>query len=566
MAKIILFIVLIFPILTFGQNTLFYEKDTIKFTQRTGGNLDSIDMSYSNQLSTFYGGSLNVSNNIISAQFIFQNKGFQNFTSIPGYKSMVFSGSPHLGFSYSFGSKGTQFLHFDFQQVLSKNRLLNINCQRNSSKGFLRNSQYTDNSFDFQIRKRSLIYSYLFQSSYLSKTSGLNGGILNDANIDQGLEFLLVRSQTANNSYKIANISLTNYFNTLKDSINGIGLVTKHKYDIISKEFIDNELNVKIREQYRLASIKTAGGVYFKTKNILFDALLQHRFWDYQNLSNHHQKNEINLTSSLQVRNSKYQFQNEASFNLIGAGGEWFNNATVQTKVNKIAFSGNVTIEQKWPEPTQRFYFSDNYNYKLNDYKLQSRIYTSGTINYKLKEINFIQLNFSNAILHNNYLFIDSTWRNDTMNIININSITLNANFKFGKLNFQPKITFNIPSKNFKYLSGTVLNTRVFIKKKMFKAKKMEAMYGVDVSWLSSYRLMKYNSSMDVFTFQNTSNSFTSMTNLSAFFGFSLGEFRFYTRFENIGYFWNDKTNQVLEGFPIQKNFVRLGLTWDFFN
>ena len=56
------------------------------------------------------------------------------------------------------------------------------------------------------------------------------------------------------------------------------------------------------------------------------------------------------------------------------------------------------------------------------------------------------------------------------------------------------------------------------------------------------------------------------MTNLSAFLGFSIGEFRFFTRMENIGYFWNDKSNEVLVGFPIQKNFIRLGLTWDFFN
>ena len=103
-------------------------------------------------------------------------------------------------------------------------------------------------------------------------------------------------------------------------------------------------------------------------------------------------------------------------------------------------------------------------------------------------------------------------------------------------------------------------------KKKIFKAKKMEGIYGVDFAWISSYNLMTYNTEIDVFTLNETKRVFSSMTNLSAFLGFSLGEFRFFTRMENIGYFWNDKSNQVLVGFPIQKNFIRLGLTWDFFN
>ena len=77
---------------------------------------------------------------------------------------------------------------------------------------------------------------------------------------------------------------------------------------------------------------------------------------------------------------------------------------------------------------------------------------------------------------------------------------------------------------------------------------------------------MAYNYTIDVFSIENTSKQFVQMTNLSAFFGFTLGDFRMYARMENIGYFWNDKRNQIVEGFPIQKNFIRLGVTWDFFN
>ena len=100
----------------------------------------------------------------------------------------------------------------------------------------------------------------------------------------------------------------------------------------------------------------------------------------------------------------------------------------------------------------------------------------------------------------------------------------------------------------------------------MFKAKKLEGIYGVDFSYISNYRLLNYNYRIDVFTTENQLANFHNMTNLSAFLGFSLGEFRFFTRVENIGYFWNNSDNQIVVGYPIQKNLIRLGITWDFFN
>ena len=169
-------------------------------------------------------------------------------------------------------------------------------------------------------------------------------------------------------------------------------------------------------------------------------------------------------------------------------------------------------------------------------------------------------------MLKNNYFFLDNTWRNDTLNSILINNLIFSGAIKLGILHIQPKITITIPSDNFNYIPSSTFNSRIFIKKKMFKAKKMEGVFGTDISWISSYRLMSYTSSMDVFSLENTNMNFNSMMNISAFFGFSLGEFRFYTRLENLGYFWNNPQNQVLIGYPIQKNFIRLGITWDFFN
>ena len=575
MIRSLFLFLIIFPFSLIGQYNLFTEKDSITILHRTGGGLiDSLDMSYSYPISTFSGGTLNTINSIISPKFIFEKVGLQNFRDVIANKQMVFSGLPHLGFSYSFGSKGTQFLHFDYQQALSKKTLLNLNYQRNSSNGFLRNSKYSDNTFSFQLRKNNKFYSYYLESSYSSKITGLNGGVTNFENIDsQGLEFLPINNSYSKNNLKIASVKLNNYFNLLNDSIKAIGIVTKHQYEVTNRQYTDENIfnkwnidSLKTRDQYRFASIKTSSGLYLKSKKSYFDFLIQQRYWDYQNLGIHNDTSEINLTSTLKVDIKKFELKNDAVFNLIGAGGEWSNKSSISSDYNKINICASLQLEQKWPEAFQRFYFSNNYSYKLGEFKLQSRVNSLISVRYKLNKLNFLQFSYSNSILHNNYFFIDSLWRNDTLNLISINSLSVNGNIKFGFFYIQPNISLNIPSSNFLYIPKTTINTRMFIKKKMFKAKKMEGIYGVDLAWISTYNLMTYNNEIDVFTFNDTKRVFNSMTNLSAFLGFSLGEFRFFTRMENIGYFWNDKSNQVLVGFPIQKNFIRLGLTWDFFN
>lgn len=559
-----------------GQEQLFTERDTVKFSSRTGGELDSVDMSYSNQLSTFPGGGLNFENNTITPLFIKQHAGLQNFRFIPELSPMKFSAVPHIGFSYSFGAKGTQFLHYDYQQAFSRKTLINIEGKRISSAGFLRNSNFNDNLVSLQLRHYDRIYSMVLEGSYSSKKISLSGGITDDSNLDiQGLDFLPVAKADALDSIKLANVKLSNYFNFLADSSNAIGLVTKHQYQVESRVYLENEYipmplwnidSMETRDQYRLASVRNSAGFYSKAKRLYIDALVQHRYWDFQNLSIHHDTNELNFTSKLRFDHKVFLLNNDLALNIIGAGGEWSNKSSIRTNYRKIKLIGSLEIEQKLPEPFQRFYFSNYHEYNLSKYELQSRLFTNITASYTVSSKISIQLNYSNSILHNNYFFIDTTWRNDTLTTIAINSFSVSGSTHFKFIYLLPKITFNLPTANFNYLPSTSINARLFIKKRMFKAQKMEGIVGVDASWISSYNLLNYNTPIDVFVFNTSTQQFNAMSNLSVFFGFAIDEFRFYARMENIGYFWNDKHNQVLTGYPIQKNFLRLGITWDFFN
>jgi hypothetical protein len=121
-------------------------------------------------------------------------------------------------------------------------------------------------------------------------------------------------------------------------------------------------------------------------------------------------------------------------------------------------------------------------------------------------------------------------------------------------------------SENLNFIPSFVFSNRLFLKGKMFKAKKMEAIGGIDISFLSSSETLNYNPILDVFYFNSGSQIFKDYTSFSMFFGFEISEFRFYTRIENISYSFIDKKNQIVIGYPVQPNFVRLGIVWDFFN
>ncbi len=553
---------------------MFIEKDSIKFGYRTGGDIDSIDMTYANHLSNFAGTTFNTQNNLVSNLFLQKRSGLQNFREPFTFNDLRYSSSPHLGFSYSFGSKGSQFLHFDYQYAISKNTLLNINYLRNSSNGFLRNSKYFDNTFDVQIRKNGKSYSNLFQGFYSNRSIGLNGGVTDFTLIDsQGLDYVSIENSSAKSMIKLAEIKDQNFFNLLKDSLKGFGLTTKHIYSVTRREFSEtnkifnaNYDSTQTHDQYRLAGISNGAGIYIKSTKLCFDILIQHKYWDYQNLGTHKDTSEVNLTSSIEYNTRNIRFKNDLNSNLIGAGGEWSNKATLNLKTRRLNYKISLQAEQKWPDVFQRLYFSNSLAYHLNNYKLQTRIYSAFEMKYDFSLRNFIQLEYANSNLINNYFFIGNQWRNDTLKSLLINSFKLKWSLTIGKFTLQPSFTYNLTPTNFDFLPKTVFNSRLFFKKKMFKAKKLEGIYGVDFSYISNYRLLNYNYRVDVFTTENQLLKFENMTNLSAFFGFSLGEFRFYTRVENIGYFWNNSANQIVVGYPIQKNFIRLGITWDFFN
>ena len=116
------------------------------------------------------------------------------------------------------------------------------------------------------------------------------------------------------------------------------------------------------------------------------------------------------------------------------------------------------------------------------------------------------------------------------------------------------------------YLPNHTYGGRLAYTRRVFKAKKMELLFAVDYKNIDAYTLMNYNPLLDNWVMNSQNESSVKRMELHATFGFSIEEFRFFTRIENIQDFWTDPVQQIATNYYRAPFIIRLGLTWDFFN
>jgi hypothetical protein len=194
--------------------------------------------------------------------------------------------------------------------------------------------------------------------------------------------------------------------------------------------------------------------------------------------------------------------------------------------------------------------------------KLSSSIHLYSSIRSKLD----LTANASFVNLKNNYWFINSLWRNDTLTNLAAVQFNLRAAYRIKNWYLQPSYSYAFNSSTVNFIPNHQINLRTFMKGGLFKAKKLQAYIGVDASYASQFSAIQFNSLSGTYEFWNSQDINKGYANLHFFTGFQIDEFKFYVRFENIGYFWNQHSMPVLRNYPIPGTQFRLGLTWDFFN
>jgi len=577
----ILFLILLFTnTLVTGQ--IEYDPDTLTYNERIGGTIDSIDIRNADLPTTFDGGRSISSPIGRSTLNFYQNLTSRTFQRFSSFDKIKFSALPHFGFAYSFGGQSAQFIRLRYSQVFNEHLILNVNYDRNSGTGAFRSNTFQRDDLTVQLQREALRYSFQLKGSYQARSMDHSGGMLIDSTLieDLGLEFTPVLKGDASSKVKLGTVGLKNYINITGDSSNHFGLTTSHNYAIVNRVYLESDTDslhliypnvfidsITTRDQFNWASISNAGGVYFSNIKSRFyiDGLIEHTYWGFQNLGKYTDTNEINLVSNARIRVKDFELRNKFNFNIVGAYNQWGEDVRLVYKRPRFKLSGGLTVQNIAPDPLQRKYFANNYQYALPTIENQFWLRTGGKVLWNIKDSSLTigaGADFTN--LSSTYLFDGETWRSDSLGDFSFASVGVKATVSFGILNIHPSIVYTADAHG--YLPEVQVYTRLFLKARLFKAKKLEALIGVDGSYISSFNHQIYNPAMDLMDWYSAPGNTKPLTNLHFFTTLGIDEFRFYVRYENIGYFWNDKTSQEISGYPIAGTRVRIGLTWDFFN
>lgn len=563
--------------------------DTILFTQRTGGIQDTFDITGNPLPSSFDGGRNLSSQQALSADQLFQDFTKYRLNTFSSQDRIRYSSLPHLGFAYSFGSQGTQFLHLRYTQAFLHGFKLNLDYDRMTGAGLMRTSEFSSDDVRLRLQRDGLRYSLKLSGSFESyrvshpggldtDTAAITGNVTLDSLIGLGLEFVPVL-RTANSVTRMAKAELQNFLNFTSDSLNHFGLVTKHQFEIINRKFFESNNGVNIdsytmfnydstqtQDVWNHPSIANGAGVYFlnKTTGFYVDGTLQHRYWNSWDVRDLRDTSEIDLKSELRFEWKGISLKNSLRFNLVGGFNGWEDRASAQYASRKLKVNAHAIFSSLPADAIQRFYYGNNYDYELANINRQVWFKVGGNASYIVRD-SLLSLEGKATLfsLPSVYTFDGASWGlNDSLGTGN--SLEFGAHLQWKFLHWRPSVVLSTDRYN--YLPTFQGYSRLFIKGRLFEAKKLAAVIGVDAAYNNGFALRTYIPSMDAFYWDNTIGSNPGMFNLHFFASLGIDQFRFYARFENIGYFWNDRTIQEANGYPIAGTRVRVGVSWDFFN
>ena len=304
----------------------FFRLDSIKMDHRIGGKLDSIDFIASSS-STVPGGQ----NTLPTTGLLFNSTGGQQFYSFNDWKTMRFSGLPHIGFAYSFGNQGSQFVQAEYQQVFNKTTLLNIDYIKRVSNGYLRNSDYNHNDLQAQLQRIGNFYSFEMKGSYESSRVAQNGGLVSDtlAN-DFPLIFLPVMKEDAETNTTRIRLVENNYFDFNKDSTRAFGLFMQHELKIKKFVYQENDTiyglynsinfdSLQTYDQHQWSQVSSGAGIFLKNSSNFLKVGADAKFWNFQNLGRYNDTTEISVFTDYNYSKIRIGITNQFEFNLIGS-------------------------------------------------------------------------------------------------------------------------------------------------------------------------------------------------------------------------------------------------------
>jgi len=552
------------------------ELDTLLFRDRTGGELDSVDIANSLRASTMDGARFALGPNDLMASRFYTMRTQPVYFSNYSEKRLRFSALPRIGFHYSFGAQGTQFFHANYTQSYNRHLILNLDYNRNASNNYVRNSAFEQHQLRLRLNGTWNKYAFSLLAGYGLDKTDYSGGLFSDTLIENfGLEFMPVNKSDANSRSEFVDIRLTQFVNFGDSSIR-YGLKLENGLEVLNRKYWENDTIFGIYtnytdsfatyDQYNLPRLNNAAGLFFSNSNLYVDAVVHSSYWEYQNTGLYTDTTELGIQSELTYQKNRLRIRNNMNFNLFGNFNQWTDDFSFSYALNSSSsFQSKFSVGQLSPLIHQRHYRSNNFSYHLDEILKMGRVEGSVDYTYKLKDslggffvgTSFLQLN-------NPYVWNDSLWSNAKYDEIRNITVDLGFKIRWKSLYMQSNLRLNISDNNF--LPLFTYSGRLYIKKPVFEAQKMKILFGAEPQFFSSIQQQTFLPAMDAFYWNSDPLLLPSLFNLHVFGGFEIDEFRFYLRMEELGWLWNDRKRQDVTAYPLAGMRFRVGVTWDFFN
>ena len=351
-----------------------FECDTLGFEQRTGGRLDSIDISLSLPASTSDGNYFTLHSNNLTALKIARD--LQSPLFLESFKKLPlrFSALPRIGFHYSFGSKASQFFHVNYTQALNKHLIFNIDYTRNTASAFLRNSTFEHHDLNYIFVGRWKKYDFELSGGYALKKVNYSGGLVSDTLLDVfALEFLPVNKSSANSRYSAGKVNLIQRIN-IGDSLTRYGIKLKSALEVHNRKYLERDTlfgiytnyvdSFETYDQFNLPELDLGAGLFFSRKNFYVEASYVLSYWEFQNTGLYTDTLEHDMESVLSWRLGKWTFMNSNELNLAGNFGNVRNRFDLRYNFKKgRALIVSYDFANEVPEPLFRYYNSNNFSY-----------------------------------------------------------------------------------------------------------------------------------------------------------------------------------------------------------
>ncbi len=577
----VLLFIIVFPQISWSQMDATIQLDSLKINYKTGGTLDSVDrisLVYPNSFST---------NNFPNFQFLdarlYLNpeKGIL-FSNPTINNQLYFTALPHIGFSYVFGTQGTQLLNFNYQQAFKYNFIINASIKRNQTAGFYRNSAPQNNVFDIRIGRIGKIHTFLFSGLYANESSAWNGGIEIDSLINDFAPSLIsVKKENARSTTQNRLFNLKNYLRIAGDSVNFLRFQLVNQYSSQRRTYAEDDSLINLYPTIYIDTNSTNDtlfinrfnnslSVLLKNKILSFEAGANLDFWKFEAFAMKRDTTELGIFEQIAFQWKDYQVKQRGRLNLVGAGRGFEVSTSIAVPIFRGILELNHQLNYTYPELFQRHFFGNNASYQLSNLELQKR--QQFKISLKdIKDVKGLDVYYSLINYKDNYFFdnVQLTWRNDLAISTGIfHQVGIQKRFNFKQIHFLPSYVFNSTKEEFRVIPMHQLNARLMFQGGIFKAKKLKFACGFDISLHSKFRSTTFLPYLSVFDLTSSTNNLYQRTlfNASFFSSFEVETFHFFVRADNFAYFWSNRETSIIQGYTMPNTQIKIGITWDFWN